>query len=71
VALGFKLLAERGPDRVRPLLIPRMIANMASGDVAMAIGAKGPAWTLVSACATGSNDIHAAALLIRNSDQDQ
>jgi 3-oxoacyl-[acyl-carrier-protein] synthase II len=59
-------LAARGPERVSPFLIPRMIANMASGDVALAIGAKGPVWTLVTACATGSNAIHAAAMLIKS-----
>jgi len=59
-------LAARGPERVSPFLIPRMIANMASGDVALAIGAKGPAWTLATACATGANAIHAAAMLIKS-----
>ena len=59
-------LSARGPDRVSPFLIPRMIGNMASGDVALAIGAKGPTWTIVTACATGANAIHAASLLIRS-----
>lgn len=58
-------LLERGPGRVSPFLIPRMIGNMASGDVALAIGAKGPTWTVTTACATGANALHAAALLIR------
>jgi 3-oxoacyl-[acyl-carrier-protein] synthase II len=58
-------LTTRGPDRVSPFLIPRMIGNMASGDIALALGAKGPTWTVMTACATGANAIHAAALLIR------
>lgn len=58
-------LLQRGPDRVSPFLVPRMISNMASGDLAMAFGAKGPAWTIATACATGANSIHAAALLLR------
>lgn len=62
----YQTLAQRGPDRVSPFLIPRMIGNMASGDVALAVGAKGPAWTLATACATGSNALHAATLLIRS-----
>ncbi len=59
-------LLERGAGRVSPFLIPRMIGNMASGDVAMACGAKGPTWTMMTACATGANAIHAAAMLIRS-----
>jgi len=59
-------LRARGADRVSPFLIPRMIGNMASGDVALAVGAKGPTWTIVTACATGANAIHAASLLIRS-----
>lgn len=59
-------LLSRGADRVSPFLIPRMIANMASGDIALDCGAKGPTWSLVSACATGNNALHAAALLIRS-----
>ena len=59
-------LLTRGADRVSPFLIPRMIGNMASGDVALALGARGPTWTVVTACATGANALHAAALLIRS-----
>ena len=62
----YQTLAQRGPERVSPFLIPRMIGNMASGDVALAVGAKGPTWTLATACATGASAIHAASLLIRS-----
>jgi 3-oxoacyl-[acyl-carrier-protein] synthase II len=62
----YQVMQNRGPGRVSPFLIPRMISNMASGDIALMVGAKGPTWTLTTACATGSSAIHAAALLIRS-----
>jgi 3-oxoacyl-[acyl-carrier-protein] synthase II len=62
----YQVMMNRGPGRVSPFLIPRMISNMASGDIALMVGAKGPTWTLSTACATGSSAIHAAALLIRS-----
>ena len=46
-------LLKRGPDRVSPLLIPSMIANMASCQVSITFGLKGPVATNVAACAAG------------------
>ena len=62
----YEVMQSRGADRVSPFFIPRMIGNMASGDAAHMIGAKGPTWTLATACATGASAIHAASLLIRS-----
>ena len=59
-------LMERGPKRVSPYFIPMMIANMASGMVAMRFGCKGPAMPAVTACASGSNAIGEAMRLIRH-----
>ncbi len=50
-------LLERGPKRVSPFFIPMMIANMASGNVSIELGAKGPNLTVVTACATGTHAI--------------
>lgn len=50
-------LLERGPRRVSPFFIPMMIANMASGNVSIELGAKGPNLTVVTACATGTHAI--------------
>ena len=52
-----KNLLERGPKRVSPFFIPMMIANMASGNVSIELGAKGPNLTVVTACATGTHAI--------------
>ena len=59
-------LLERGPKRVSPYFIPMMIANMASGMIAMRFGCKGPAMPAVTACASGSNAIGEALRLIRH-----
>ena len=59
-------LLQRGPKRVSPYFIPMMIANMASGMVAMRFACKGPAMPAVTACASGSNAIGEAMRLIRH-----
>ena len=50
-------LLEKGPGRVSPFFIPMLIANMASGHIAMHFGAKGPNTCVVTACATGAHSI--------------
>lgn len=58
-------LLEKGPNRVSPFLIPKIISNMASGCVAMKFGFKGPNFSLASACASASHAIGIALDLIR------
>ncbi|AFZ66661.1 beta-ketoacyl-ACP synthase II [Deinococcus peraridilitoris] len=65
-----KVFTERGPGRISPMFIPMMIANMASGQVAIRYGAAGPSSTVVTACATGSTAIGEAARYIRDGDAD-
>ena len=64
------LLLEKGPRRVSPFFIPMMIANMASGQVSMLTGAKGPNSTAVTACATGSHSIGDSFKIIQRGDAD-
>lgn len=59
-------LRKRGPKRVSPYFVPKLIANMASGMVAIRHGCKGPAIPTVTACASGSNAIGEALRLIRH-----
>ena len=61
----YDVMARRGPRRVSPFLIPMMLSDMASGQVSMMIGAKGPNFNTVSACASGADAIGEAADLIR------
>jgi len=64
------LLMEKGPRRVSPFFIPMMIANMASGQVSMLTGAKGPNTTAVTACATGTHSIGDSFKMIQRGDTD-
>jgi 3-oxoacyl-[acyl-carrier-protein] synthase II len=64
------VMAERGPDRISPFFIPMGIANVGSGQVAIACGAIGPNFATVSACATGGHAIGEAWETIRRGDAD-
>jgi 3-oxoacyl-[acyl-carrier-protein] synthase II len=64
------VLAAKGPDRVSPFTVPLMIPNMASGNVAIALGAKGPNVCTVSACASGSHAVGDAFKLLQRGDAD-
>jgi 3-oxoacyl-[acyl-carrier-protein] synthase II len=64
------LMAERGPDRISPFFIPMGIANVGSGQIAIAFGMLGPNFATVSACATGAHAIGEAWETIRRDDAD-
>jgi 3-oxoacyl-[acyl-carrier-protein] synthase II len=64
------ILLEKGPKRVSPFFIPMMIANMASGQMSINLGAKGPNTTQVTACATGTHSIGDSFRLIQRGDAD-
>ena len=65
-----KTYLERGPDRVSPFFIPMMISNMASGQVSIHTGAKGPNFTTVSACTSSANALGEALRLLQHHDAD-
>ncbi|WP_430596475.1 beta-ketoacyl-ACP synthase II [Enterococcus sp. DIV0210g] len=48
---------EKGPKRVSPMFVPMAIANMAAGNIALRVGAKGICTAIVTACASGTNSI--------------
>ncbi len=64
------VLLERGPRRVSPFFIPMMIGNMASGQVSMQYGAKGPNYATVSACSSGAHAVGEAFRAIQRGDAD-
>ncbi|QYM79815.1 beta-ketoacyl-ACP synthase II [Horticoccus luteus] len=64
------ILRERGPRKVSPFMIPALISNMAGGLVAMDLGARGPNFGVVSACATSTHAIGEAFNALRRGDAD-
>jgi len=62
---GYKILFERGPGRLSPMMIPKLIANEAAGNVSIALKAKGAALTVVTACSSGTDAIGMAMDMIR------
>ena len=64
----FKVLMERGPSRISPFLIPMFISNMTAGQVSIVTGARGPNFTITSACASSGHSIGEAAEIIRRGD---
>ncbi len=52
-----QVLLQKGPGRITPFFIPMLIANLASGQIAIQFGAKGPNTCVVTACATGAHCI--------------
>jgi len=62
---GAKTLLEQGPGRVSPFFMTMFLPNMASGVVALTVGARGPNYAPVSACATSAHALGEAAMMIR------
>lgn len=63
-----QVLAEKGPRRVSPFLVPALIANMASGYISMLLGIRGPNTTVVTACATSTHAVGDAWHIIKRGD---
>ncbi|MEK9628916.1 MAG: beta-ketoacyl-ACP synthase II [Nitrospinota bacterium] len=61
---------ERGVKKITPFFIPMLIANLASGQISIHVGAKGPNSCVVTACATGTHSIGEAVRLIQYGDAD-
>lgn len=62
---NYKILFDRGPDRLSPLAVPELIPNEAAGNVSIALGTKGPAQVVVTACASSTDALGLAMDMIR------
>ena len=67
---NFTTLMERGPRRVSPFFVPRMMPNAISGEISIEYGLKGSNFGVVSACASGTHAIGLATRLIQSGDLD-
>ena len=65
-----KVFMEKGPRKITPFFIPMLIANLASGQISIHLGAKGPNTCVVTACATGTHALGEAYKFIRDGDAD-
>jgi len=63
-----RVLFDKGPDRISPFFITMMVEDMASGAVSMQLGARGPNFCTVSACATSAHAIGESFEIIRRGD---
>ncbi|MDR3145446.1 MAG: beta-ketoacyl-ACP synthase II [Treponema sp.] len=66
VTESFKKLFDSGPRRMLPLTIPLMIPNEAAGNISLIFGIRGPAYTQITACASGTDALGQALDLIRS-----
>lgn len=64
------VLLEKGPRRITPFFIPMLVINLASGQISIRFGAKGPNSAVATACATGSHSIGDAYKIIQRGDAD-
>lgn len=61
---------EKGPGRISPFFVPMMIPDMAAGIISIELGLRGPNHCVVSACATGNDNVASAFAMLRHGDVD-
>ena len=62
---SYKILFDKGPDRLSPLAVPELIPNEAAGNVSIALGAKGACQVVATACASSTDALGLALDMIR------
>ncbi len=64
------ILLEKGPRRISPFLIPMFVSDMASGQISIVLGVKGPNLCAVTACASGSHSIGDSYRIVQRGEAD-
>lgn len=64
------ILINKGPSRISPFMIPKLMVNAAPAQVAIRFGLKGPNYALVTACTTGVNSVGEAVRIIQRGEAD-
>ena len=67
---GHRRMLEKGPDRVSPFMIPKLMCNAAAANISIHFGLQGPNTAVVTACASGAHAIADAANVIRQGSAD-
>ncbi|MCA3005063.1 MAG: beta-ketoacyl-ACP synthase II [Planctomycetaceae bacterium] len=70
IEVGENLLREKGPDRVSPFTVPKLMANAAAGNISIRFGLQGPASTHATACASSGHAIGDAMHVLRRGEAD-
>lgn len=63
---NYEAYRTKGPRRISPFFVPANIINMVAGNLSIKFGLKGPNYSIVSACSTGTHNIGEAAIMIRH-----
>jgi 3-oxoacyl-[acyl-carrier-protein] synthase II len=63
---AFETLNTRGPSRVAPMTIPKLISNIGPGNIAITLNAQGPSYSLATACASGTDAIGQSVMMIKS-----
>ncbi|MBK1649092.1 beta-ketoacyl-ACP synthase II [Rhabdochromatium marinum] len=63
---NYGVYLKSGPRKISPFFVPANIVNMVAGNLSIKFGLKGPNYSIVSACSTGTHNIGEAALMIRH-----
>jgi 3-oxoacyl-[acyl-carrier-protein] synthase II len=63
---NYESYRQGGPRKISPFFVPANIVNMVAGNLSIKYGLKGPNYSIVSACSTGTHNIGEAALMIRH-----
>jgi len=63
-------LLQRGPGKLSPFMVPKLMMNAASGQLCIHFGLRGPSIAVASACASAANSVGEAAAIIRRGDAD-